>query len=97
MQSFFKTKKVTVDGVEITVQELSAKDYLDFRQLAPAEKAATICARCVLEWQGETAETINANVPVRLLSEVMQAIFELSGLDEPKNSEPTPSADSSSG
>ena len=97
MQSFFKTKKITVDGVEITVQELSAKDYLDFAELPPADKAATICSRCVLEWKGETAESINGHVPVRLLSEVMQAIFQLSGLDEPKNSEPTPSAGSSSG
>lgn len=97
MQSFYKTEKIKIDGVEITIRELSAKDFQDFNSLPPVEKAATMCSRCVLEWKGETAESINDNVPVRLLVEIMQALFKLSGLDEPKNSEPTPSADSSSG
>jgi len=97
MQSFFKTEKVTVDSVDLTIQELSVKDHLDYAALDKEVKAATVCARCVHEWRGETPESINANVPARVLGEVLHHIFRLSGLEEPKNSEPTPSGDSSSG
>ena len=95
MQSFFKTEKVTVDGHVLTIKELSVKDHLDFPAFDKEVKAATICARCVDEWKSETPETINANVPARVLGEVMHHIFRLSGLDEPKNSEATPDAGSS--
>lgn len=95
MQSFFKTEKVTVDGVELTIKELSVKDHLDYADLPKGDKAATICVRCVSEWQNETPDTINANVPARVLGEVMQHIFRLSGLADPKNSEATPGAGSS--
>lgn len=96
MQSFFKTEAVTVDGHVLTIKELSVKDHLDFASLDKEVKAATVCARCVSEWIGETPDTINANVPARVLGEIMGHIFRLSGLEEPKNSEPTPSANSSS-
>ncbi len=95
MQSFFKTEKVEVDGVSLTVRELSAKDHLDFSELPKADKAATVCSRCVIEWQGETPQSINDNVPARVLAIVMEHIFQLSGLAEPKNSEATPGAGSS--
>lgn len=95
MQSFFKTEKVTVDGVELTIKELSVKDHLDFASLPSGEKAATVCSRCVIEWHGETTQSINDNVPARVLQIVMEHIFRLSGLDDPKNSETTPVAGSS--
>lgn len=97
MQSFFKTEKVTVDGHALTIKELSVKDHLDFGSLGQEIKAATVCARCVAEWNGESPETINANVPARMLAEIMSHIFRISGLDEPKNSEPTPAVGSSTG
>lgn len=97
MQSFFKTEKVEVDGVSLTVRELSAKDHLDFADLPPGEKAATICTRCVAEWRDESPQSINDNVPARVLAIVMGHIFRLSGLTEPKNSEATPVVDSSTG
>ena len=95
MQSFFKTEKVKVDGVELTIKELSAKDSLDFSQLPPLEKASTVCSRCVIEWQAETPQSINENVPARMLATIMGHVFRLSGLEEPKNSEATPDAGSS--
>lgn len=95
MQSFFKTEQVTVDGVQLTIKELSAKDHLDFAELPAGEKAATICSRCVAEWRGESSQSINDNVPARVLAIVMEHIFRLSGLAEPKNSEATPVAGSS--
>lgn len=95
MQSFFKTEKVKVDGVDLTIKELSVKDHLDFSSLGQEVKAATVCSHCVAEWSSETPDTINANVPARVLAEIMSHIFRLSGLDEPKNSEATPVAGSS--
>lgn len=95
MQSFFKTEKVTIEGVELTIKELSVKDHLDYAALDKEVKAATVCTRCVVEWSVETPQSINHNVPARLLGEIMAHIFRLSGLDEPKNSEATPAAGSS--
>lgn len=95
MQSFFKTEKVKVEGVDLTIRELSVKDHLDYAALDKEVKAATVCTRCVEEWKNETPETINSNVPARVLGEVMGHIFRLSGLDEPKNSEATPDGGSS--
>lgn len=96
MQSFFKTEKVKIEGVELTIRELSVKDHLDYAALEKEVKAATVCTRCVAEWSAETPQSINDNVPARVLGEIMSHVFRLSGLDEPKNSEPTPSESSSS-
>lgn len=95
MESFFKSERVKVEGRDLTIRELSVKDHLDFSSLDKEVKAATICTRCVAEWQAEKPQTINENVPARLLGEIMGHIFRLSGLDEPKNSEATPAAGSS--
>lgn len=95
MQSFFKTEKVNVDGVELTIKELSVKDHLDYAALEKEVKAATVCVRCVAEWNGETPEEINAKVPARVLGVIMEHVFRLSGLSEPKNSDATPAAGSS--
>lgn len=95
MKSFFKTEKMTVDGTEITLREMSAGDSAALSAKDSVELLAIVCSLCVIEWQGETMEAIRANVPVRIMREVADRVFSLSGA-EAKNSEPTPSADSSS-
>jgi len=96
MQSLFKTEKVRIDGIDLTIRELGAKDHMDFAAAAREDRAPLACSRCVVEWKDETVAAIAEAVPARILGELTRRIFALSGFDEAKNSEPTPSADSSS-
>lgn len=96
MQSFFKSEKFTIEGVVVTIRELSAADHRSIFGKPPEDVAPLLCKACVTEWGGETVDAIIENVPVRVMREISAAIFRLSGIDEAKNSEPTPSAGSSS-
>jgi hypothetical protein len=95
VQSLFKTEPLDLDGVAVNVREMSAAVVLSIRDKTHDEVALLLCKECVVEWSGETTESISANVPVRLIRKVADAVFRLSGFDEAKNSEPTPSAGSS--
>lgn len=95
MKSLFKTKTVEVDGLTLTVRELSAGDHMAVVGAKGAQAAEEICKRCVLDWKDETIESIRDSVPARLMTQIVAHVFEISGLDVAKNSEPAPSADSS--
>ena len=101
MQSFFKTKTITVQGVDLTLRELGAEDHRKiFGSDAEIEEnkiAPLLCKACVVEWKDETCESITANIPLRLLREIGTAVLELSGISDAKNSEPTQVVVSSSG
>lgn len=96
MQSFFKSKVIVVDGVTLTLKELSAADHLAMSGREGLEIAKFLCKCAVKEWEQESEESIGANVPARVMKEIAREVFELSGLDAPKNSEPTPVDGSSS-
>ena len=96
MKSLFRTKTVSVEGMTLTVRELSAGDHMAIVGAKGAQAAEEICARCVVDWKDETVESIRENVPARVMTEIVAHVFEISGLEVSKNSEPAPSADSSS-
>lgn len=95
MRSFFKTEKIVVDGEDLTLREFSAGDNAALSDKNAVDLPAIVCSLCVIEWQGETPETIRANVPARVMRQITEKVFEMSGADA-KNSEPTPAGDSSS-
>ncbi len=97
MQSFFKTQPLVVDGHSLTIRELSAGTVMAIAGKPQNEVALILCKECVVEWGGETIETITANVPTRIIRQIAAAVFDLSGIGDEKNSEPTPSAGSSTG
>lgn len=94
MKSFFRRKTLTVEGETITIQELSAADHVAMSE-KDANPAEVVCSRCVLEWKDEKPEDIRANVPARVMNEIVGAVLDLSGIEVAKNSEATPAVDSS--
>jgi hypothetical protein len=97
MQSLLKTTEIEVAGLgKLKIQELSAKAYFEMQGKPGPDALAIVCKYGVLDWNGETVDSVAAAVPMRLLSEIGLKVYELSGVDAAKNSEPTQSDGSSS-
>jgi hypothetical protein len=97
MQSLLKTAEIEVNGIgKLKIRELSAKAYFELSGKTSTDALAIVCRYGVIDWDGETPDSIAAALPMRMLSEIGLKIYELSGVDAAKNSDPTPSEGSSS-
>lgn len=102
MQSFLKTKKLRIEALdkELTIVELCAKAQIEIMEAIRDEKAIDThfiaCKYGVPEWAQESIEDISTSLPLKAAREISDAIYELSGVDDAKNSESVPSEDSSS-
>ena len=96
MKSFLRTEEITIRGEPLTIRELTARDHIAMDDLKGAEFVAAICKHSVIEWEEESLEDIQSKVPLSMLNEIAEKIYELSGVDAAKNSVSVPSVDFSS-
>lgn len=102
MQSFLKTKTVRIEALdrELGIVELCAKAQIEIMEAIRDEQAISThfiaCKYGVPEWAEESIESISTSLPLQAAREIAEAVYELSGIDDAKNSESAPSEDSSS-
>lgn len=105
MKNHLKTEKVAIEalGEELTIRELSVKAYIEVQEVTKAGdtfKAGLVACRYgVVEWEGESVESMMPNITMRALMEIWRHIYRISGVDfdsaDSKNSDSAPSANSS--
>ena len=95
-----KTKKITVarlDGLSLTIHELSGRDMEQVSQAQGVMIAALIAKLGVVEWADHTVEDIGASIGAFTLRDIGNEIYKLTGIDTEKNSAPDQGAVSISG
>lgn len=99
LEGFLKTGSVTVRGREFQIRELCTQAQIEMVEASRSDdglKAVVIaCKHGVLDWAEKTVEEIASSVPLSILQQIAESIYDLSGV-ESKNSESDPSEDSSS-
>ena len=99
MLSLLKVESARIErlGITLEIRELSGKAQAEVAAASsPLLAAAMVCKHGVVAWAEETPEAILESVGPKALMEIGQAIYQLSGIDLAKNSEPAPSDGSSS-
>lgn len=87
-------------GLDVTIRELSGSDMeqiIQSKDGSPTRIPALVCKLGVVDWQEETVEAIAGSLGAATLSELSDAIYELTGVDRAKNSAPDRADASSSG
>jgi hypothetical protein len=87
-------------GRALEIQELSARAQREIskqHESDPALAAAMVAKFGVVEWCDETPEAILDAVGAKTLQDIGREVYRLTGVELAKNSEPAPSAGSSSG
>ncbi len=96
-----RTKKIVVErlGLTLTIRELSGAD-LDAINTARKDEtrmvSPLVCKLGVPEWSMEPVEKIAESVGAMVLQEIGAEIYELTGINLAKNSEPGQSESSTS-
>jgi hypothetical protein len=104
IKDILKRETVTIDLVgSIEIKELSARAQIEIAEAYRKEKsfdaAFIACKHGVVGWSDSTVEDISSSMPMKVINEIAQRIYKLSGFDEDeeKNLESAPSAVSSFG
>jgi hypothetical protein len=110
MKSLLKTATVRIESLDrdLEISELCAKDQIALLEYWRSIKGDhgedeplnfdghfIVCKYGVPEWRDETTEDLSLNLPLKAATEIANAIYKLSGIEDSKNSESVPSEDSS--
>jgi hypothetical protein len=101
MQSLLKTATVRIEslGRDLEISELCAKAQIELLEFFRSDTGNKlhghfiVCKYGVIEWQNESLDDLSLNIPLKVASEVADAIYKLSGIEDSKNSESVPSED----